>query len=79
MINHVTAANGGLILSYGLDQLGSGKSTKRIANMIREFGLAEKVSLSGALYFSSHHGFNEDDSAMKLWNESLKLAEEYKC
>ena len=79
MINHVTAANGGLILSYGLDQLGSGKSVKRIANMIREFGLAEKVSLSGALYFSSQHGFNEDDSAMKLWNESLKLAEEYKC
>jgi hypothetical protein len=75
MINHVTAVNGGLILSYGLDQLGSGKSAKRIANMICEFGLAEKVSLSGALYFSSHHGFDEDDSAMKLWNESLRLAE----
>jgi len=72
MINHVTLKNGCLIFEYGLDYIGSGKTVQEIVELINKYGLDKNYSLSGALYFSKYYGFEEDDSALNLWNESLE-------
>lgn len=72
MINHVTAANGGLILSYGLDRLGFGKNVEQIICLIRKYGVADEVSLSGSLWYAQHYGFDYENDAMILWNTALE-------
>ena len=50
-----------------------GGTAKGIAYTLRTVGLADRVMASSSMDFASEYGFENDDAAIRLWNEALDL------
>ena len=73
-INFIDAHGGGIRLYNGFDNLkGWSGTAKGIAYTLRTVGLAERCMASSSIDFASEYGFENDDAAIRLWNEALDL------
>ena len=73
-INFIDAPGGGIRLYNGFDNLkGWSGTAKGIAYTLRTVGLADRVMASSSMDFASEYGFENDDAAIRLWNEALDL------
>ena len=76
-IDFITAHNGGIKMFAGVglvDNLkGWGKTAKSIAYTLKTVGLADRCMASSSMDFASEYGFENDDAAIRLWNEALDL------
>ena len=73
-INFIDAHGGGIRLYNGFDNLkGWSGTAKGIAYTLRTVGLADRVMASSSMDFAAEYGFENDDAAIRLWNEALDL------
>ena len=73
-IDYIAAHNGGIKMFAGGDNLkGWSGTAKGIAYTLRTVGLADRVMASSSMDFASEYGFENDDAAIRLWNEALDL------
>ena len=73
-INFIDAHGGGIRLYNGFDNLkGWSGTAKGIAYTLRTVGLADRVMDYSSMDFASEYGFENDDAAIRLWNEALDL------
>ena len=73
-IDFITAHNGGIKMYGGGDNLkGWGKTAEAIAYTLKTVGLADRCMASSSMDFASEYGFENDDAAIRLWNEALDL------
>ena len=73
-INFIDAHGGGIRLYNGFDNLkGWSGTAKGIAYTLRTVGLADRVMASSSMDLASEYGFENDDAAIRLWNEALDL------
>ena len=72
-IDFIDAHNGGIKMYSGYNLKGWGKTAKGIAYGLRTVGLADRCMASSSIDFASEYGFENDDAAIRLWNEALDL------
>ena len=72
--NFIDAHGGGIRVYNGFDNLkGWSGTAKGIAYTLSTVGLADRVMASSSMDFASEYGFENDDAAIRLWNEALDL------
>ena len=72
-IDFIDASGGGIKMYSGNNLKGWGGTAKGIAYTLRTVGLADRVMASSSIDFASEYGFENDDAAIRLWNEALDL------
>ena len=75
LIDFVGAQDGGLIFFGGVaNPVGFGSTVEECALIIAKNGLASQVSGSSSMDFASEEGFENDDDAMVMFRNAIKLS-----
>ena len=74
MITYLDAYNGGIKMYAGKGNLkGWSKTAKGVAYTLKTCGVGETMMGGSSMDFASEYGFENDDAAIRLWNEALDL------
>jgi len=75
VIDFVGAQDGGLVFfGDAADPIGYGSTVEECALIIAKNGLASQVSGSSSMDFASEEGFENDDDAMVMFRNAIKLS-----
>lgn len=75
VIDFVGAQDGGLVFfGDAADPIGYGSTVEECALIIAKNGLASQVSGSSSMDFASEEGFENDDDAMIMFRNAIKLS-----
>jgi len=75
VIDFVGAQDGGLVFfGDAADPIGYGSTVEECAEIIAKNGLASQVSGSSSMDFASEEGFENDDDAMIMFRNAIKLS-----
>lgn len=75
LIDFVGAQDGGLVFfGDAADPIGFGSTVEECALIIAKNGLASQVSGSSSMDFASEYGFENNDDAMFMFRNAIKLS-----
>ena len=75
MINYIACDNGAIEMFADDVLVAVAETAKSIAYYIQENGLSDNVYASSSIDFASEYGFENDEDAIALWEEGVKMFE----